>query len=150
MTLHERIAHDLKEAMKARNALTLNVLRALKSALKYGAIEKLGAVGELTETDAVAVVRKQLKQRRDSLESFTAAGRADLAEKEQAEIAVLENYLPAALTEAQIQALVEAAVTETGASGKADMGKVMKLVQERAAGQADGKALSSAVSKRLS
>lgn len=150
MNLHERIAHDLKEAMKAKNTAALTVLRALKSALKYAAIEKFGAEGELPEADALAVVRKQIKQRRDALESYTGAGREDLAEKERAEIVVLETYLPRPLTPEELQALVDAAIAETGATGKADMGKVMKLAQERADGRADGKALAAAVSARLS
>lgn len=149
MSLHTEIADQMKDAMRAKDSVTLNTLRALKSALKYAAIEKLGAEGELDGPDAIAVVRKQIKQRRDSLESFTANGRAELAEKEQAELTVLERFLPAALSEAEIDALVTAAIAETGAASKADMGKVMKVLQEKTAGRADGRALSIAVGKQL-
>ena len=95
--INEKIASDLKDAMKAKDTVAMTALRALKSALKYAAVEKLGAEGELGEADALAVVRKQLKQRRDSVEQFTAGSRPDLAEKEQAEIVILERYLPAAI-----------------------------------------------------
>lgn len=149
MSLHTDIADQMKDAMRAKDSVTLNTLRALKSALKYAAIEKLGAEGELEGPDAIAVVRKQIKQRRDSLESFQTNGRAELAEKEQAELTVLERFLPAALSEAEIDALVTAAIAETGAASKADMGKVMKILQEKTAGRADGRALSAAVGKQL-
>lgn len=149
MSLHTEIADQMKDAMRAKDSVSLNTLRALKSALKYAAIEKLGAEGELDGPDAIAVVRKQIKQRRDSLESFQANGRPELAEKEQAELTVLERFLPAALSEAEIDALVTAAIAETGAAGKADMGKVMKALQEKTAGRADGRALSQAVGKQL-
>lgn len=150
MSLHTEIADQLKDAMRAKDAVAMNTLRALKSALKYAAIEKLGAEGELEPTEAIAVVRKQIKQRRDSVESFSTNNRPELAEKELAEIAVLERFLPAALSAEEIEALTKAAIAETGATGKADMGKVMKLLQERTAGRADGKTLSQTVSRLLS
>jgi uncharacterized protein len=149
MTIHQQIAEHLKDAMRAKDSTALTVLRALKSAMKYAAIEKFGAEGELDALDAIAVVRKQIKQRVDSLEQFTTAGRADLAETEKSELVVLERYLPQALTEAEIEALIVAAIAETGATTKAQMGAVMKLVNERAAGRADGKTLSSAIMKKL-
>jgi uncharacterized protein YqeY len=149
-TIHDRITAGLKEAMKARDQAALNVLRSLKSALKYAAIEKLGADAELGEVDAVAVVRKEIKKRQDSFEQFEKAGRTDLSEKEKSEIAALGNFLPAALSEGELEALVTAAIAEVGATSKAQMGAVMKLVQERAAGRADGRALSQAVMKKLS
>ncbi len=149
-TIHEKIANDLKDAMRAKDQTAMTALRALKSALKYAAVEKLGADAELGEADALAVVRKQLKQRKDSVEQFTAGNRPDLAEKEQAEINLLERFLPAAMTEAEIQQLVETVIAELGATGKQQMGQVMKVLQERAAGRADGKLLSQAVSSRLS
>jgi uncharacterized protein YqeY len=148
-TIHERITERLKEAMKSKDQTALNVLRALKSGLKYAAIEKLGADSELGEADAVAVVRKEIKKRQDSFEQFEKAGRTDLSGKEKAEIAMLETFLPAALGEREIEALVAAAIAEVGATSKAQMGAVMKLVQERAAGRADGRALSQAVMKKL-
>ncbi len=149
MSLHTEITDQLKDAMRAKDAVAMNTLRALKSALKYAAIEKLGAEGELEPADAIAVVRKQIKQRRDSVDSFAANNRPELAEKELAEIAVLERFLPAALTAEEIEALTKAAIAETGATGKSDMGKVMKLLQERTAGRADGKTLSQTVARLL-
>jgi uncharacterized protein YqeY len=126
------------------------VIRALKAALTNAAIEKGGLGTELEDAEIVAVIRKQLKQRQDSAEQFTAAGRDELATKEKSEIEILETYLPAQLGAEEITAIVDAAVAETGASTKADMGKVMKLVQQRANGRADGKTLSQEVAKRLS
>ncbi len=148
-SLSERVMDDLKGAMKAKDATALTVLRALKSAVKYAAIEKHGADGELGESDALAVVRKQIKQRQDSIESYEKAGRDDLAATEKAEIEVLENYLPAAMSEEDVVALVEACIAEVGAESKKEMGQVMKLLQEKAAGRADNKVLSQEVMKRL-
>jgi len=148
-TFNEKLAEDLKDAMRAKDTVAMASLRALKSAIKYAAVEKLGADGELNDTDALAVVRKQLKQRRDSVEQFTAGNRADLADKELAEIAILERYLPAAMSEAEVQQLVDTVIAELGATGKQQMGQVMKVLQERSAGRADGKALSQAVAAKL-
>jgi len=144
-----RIPEDLKAAMKAKDTTALNALRALKTALTNAAIEKGGLGTALEENEVLAAVRKQLKQRQDSIEQFEKAGRTELAATEKAEIAVLERYLPAALSADEIAALIDAAIAETGATGKADMGKVMKIVQERAAGRADGKTLSQEILKRL-
>ena len=148
-TLNEQIMNDLKEAMKQKDQAAMTTLRALKSAIKYAAIEKVGADGELPEIDAIAVVRKQIKQRRDSVDQFTAGGRPDLAATESAEITVLERYLPAALSDAETEALVAAVIAELGASSKQDMGRVMKALQDRSAGRADGKILSQLVAKAL-
>jgi hypothetical protein len=149
-SLNDRIPQDLKEAMKARDALRLTVIRALKTAMTNAAIEK-GSVGtELDDAEVTAIVRKQLKQRQDSFTQFTDAGREELAEKEKAEMVILEGYLPAAMGAEEIVALVEAVIAETGASTKADMGKVMGLLQQRSEGRADGKTLSQEVAKRLS
>lgn len=149
-TLADRIPADLKEAMKARDTVRLNVIRALKTAMTNAAIEKGGLGTTLDDAEVTAVIRKQLKQRQDSYQQFKAAGRDELADKEQAEIAILEDYLPQALSQAEIEALVDSVIAETGATSKADMGKVMKLAQERSAGRADGKTLSQEVGKRLS
>ena len=144
------ISDDIKTAMRAKDATALNALRALKSALTNAAIEKGGLGTTLDEAEAMAVIRKQIKQRVDSLEQFEKAGRPELAATEKAEIEILSAYLPAAPTDAELAAFVEQAVAETGATGKADMGKVMKRAQELAGGRADGKTLSAAVMKRLS
>lgn len=150
MSTPNRIQEDIKTAMKAKDALALNALRALKSALTNAAIEKGGLGTELEESEVLAVVRKQIKQRNDSVDQFEKAGRAELAATEKAEIEVLSRYLPAPLGEAELADMVERAVQETGATGKADMGKVMKQVQALAEGRADGKLLSAMVMKRLS
>jgi uncharacterized protein YqeY len=145
-----RISDDIKTAMRAKDSTALNALRALKSAMTNAAIEKGGLGTVLDEPEILAVIRKQIKQRQDSIEQFEKAGRAELAESEKAEIAILSAYLPAALSEEQIAGIVEQAVAETGAASKADMGKAMKRAQELSEGRADGKLLSAAVMKRLS
>lgn len=149
MTLSQRISEDLKTAMKAKDTMALNVIRAVKSAIKYAAIEKFGADGELGEPDAIAVVRKEIKKRQDSVTSYEAAARGDLAATEKAEIAVLEKYLPTAMSESELVALVESVIAEQGATSKKDMGGVMKILQERSEGRADNRALSAEVAKRL-
>ena len=142
------LTDEIKNAMRAKDMVALTALRALKSA--FLVLETApGAAESLSEADAVAVVRKQIKQREDSIAQFKQAGRTELAEKEEAEIAVLEKFLPKALDEKEIEELVSAALAETGATTRAQMGAVMKLVSERAAGQADGKTLSQAVMRRL-
>ena len=149
MSLIAQISEDIKTAMKAKDTLALNVVRGLKSALKYAAIEKLGAEGELEDPDALLVVRKEIKKRQDSVASYEAASRADLAATEKAEIAVLEKYLPAAMSQDDLVKLVDSVLAETGATSKKEMGAVMKVLQERAAGRVDNRALSTEVSKRL-
>lgn len=149
MSFTTQLTEDIKNAMKAKDTVALNVVRGLKSAVKYVAIEKLGAEGDLPDADALAVVRKEIKKRQDSVASYESAGRQDLADTEKAEIAVLEKYLPAAMSTEELIKLVEAVISEVGATSKKEMGAVMKLLQERAAGRADGKTLSSEVSKRL-
>lgn len=144
-----RIPEDIKNAMRAKDTTALNALRALKSALTNAAIEKGGLGTTLEEPEVLAAIRKQIKQRVDSIEQFEKAGRPELAIVEKAEIEILSRYLPAALTDEQLLAIIQQAVAETGATGKADMGKVMKRSQELADGRADGKLLSAAVMKRL-
>ena len=150
MTISQTLLEDMKNAMRAKDAVTLNVVRNLKSSIKYAAIEKLGAEGELEDPDVIAVIRKEIKKRQDSITSYEAAKRPDLADTEKAELAVLEKYLPTALSSEEVIKLVEDAIAETGATSKKEMGAVMKLVQERAAGRTDGKTISTEVSKRLS
>ena len=150
MDFQARIDHDLKEAMKARETDRLNVIRMLKSALKMASIEQGGADARLDDTAALAVVRKELKKRQDSIEQFTKGGRPELAEKEKLEATVLEAYLPRPLTEAELRELVRESVADVGATSKAQMGAVMKVAVAKSAGRADGKALSAAVSAALS
>ena len=150
MTIQEKIDAGIKEAMRAKEADRLSALRMVKSALMNMAIEKHGAGGKLADLDALNVIRKQIKQRQDSIQGFERGGRPDLAEKEKREIEYLSEYLPAALTESEIQELVKEAIVQVGATSKAQMGAVMKLATERAAGRADGKALSQMVQRILS
>jgi uncharacterized protein YqeY len=147
MTLQDRIDGDLKDAMRAREAGKLSVLRGLKSALKYAAIEKADAA--LDDSAAVQVIRKQVKQRQDSIESFEKGGRPELAAKEKDELEILNGYLPKGLSPEELQALVRETVVEVGATSKAQMGAVMKALQAKVAGRADGKTLSAEVQKQL-
>jgi uncharacterized protein YqeY len=150
MTISERLEQDLKAAMRARQPDRLSVLRMLKSALMNAAIEAGGGPqGKLSDADASVVIRKQVKQRQDSVESFRKGGREDQAAKEQSEIELLTAYLPQSLDAAALSALIEDAIRETGATGKAQMGAVMKALQPKVAGRADGKTLSQEVQKRL-
>jgi uncharacterized protein YqeY len=148
MTLQERIDSDLKDAMRAKDAGKLAVLRMLKSAVKYAAIEKPDGV--LDDAAATQVIRKQVKQRQDSIESFDKGGRPELAAKEKEEMEILNGYLPKGLSAEELSALVREAIAEAGATSKAQMGAVMKAVQAKAAGRADGKTLSAEVQRQLS
>src|SRR6266508_2964377 len=116
MTLQQRVDTDLKEAMRAKDATKLGVLRMLKSALKYATIEKSGAAGELDDAEATQVIRKQVKQRQDSIESFEKGGRAELAEKEKNELAILSAYLPAAMDAEDLSRIVRETIAEVGAT----------------------------------
>lgn len=145
-----RIPEDIKTAMRAKDTVALNALRALKSALMNAAIEKGNLSIVLDEAEVLAVIRKQIKQRVDSCEQFEKAGRPELAATEKTEIEILSRYLPAALTEENLMAIIGQAMADTGATSKAEMGKVMKRAQELAEGRADGKLLSAAVMKQLS
>jgi len=147
MTLPERIDADLKDAMRAKEAGKLSVLRGLKSALKYAAIEKANAA--LDDAAAVQVIRKQVKQRQDSIESFEKGGRPELAAKEKEELEILNAYLPKGLSAEELSALVRETIAEVGATSKAQMGAVMKALQAKVAGRADGKTLSSEVQRQL-
>jgi uncharacterized protein YqeY len=149
MTIQEEIDADLKDAMRSRDAERLSVLRMVKSALTNAAIEKRGVAGGLEDSEAVGVIRRQVKQRRDSIESFEKGGRPELAAKERKEIEFLAEYLPQPLEEDEINQLVKDAIAEAGATSKAQMGAVMKIVTEKAEGRVEGKKLSQAVQKAL-
>src|SRR5712692_5867019 len=149
MALAERVDTDLKDAMRAKDATKLGVLRMLKSALKYTAIEKSGAEAELNDAEAAQVVRKQVKQRQDSIESFQKGGRAELAAKEKEELSILNAYLPQAMSADDLTKVVRETIAEVGATSKAQMGAVMKALQAKVAGRADGKTLSQEVQKQL-
>lgn len=147
MSLINQVNDELKKAMLAKDAVRLGALRMLKSAFGYVAIEK--KVDTLADADAAAVIQKEVKKRRDSIEQFEKGGRADLAATEKAELAVLEGFLPKQLTPEELETLVRAAISEAGATSKKDMGAVMKLATVKAAGRADGKAISGVVGRLL-
>jgi len=136
--------------MREKNAVTLGVLRMLKAALTNATIEKGGADSKLTDVEAAQVIRKQVKQRQDSIESFEKGGRAELAAKEKEELSILQSYLPQGMSADEISKVVRETIAEVGASSKAQMGAVMKAVQAKVAGRADGKTLSAEVQKQLS
>jgi len=147
MSLQDRISQEIKAAMLARDADRLSALRMLKSALGYAQIEKKS--DQLPDADVMAIVQKEVKKRRDSVEQFEKGGRPELAEIEKKEITVLETFLPKAMSPEELEQLVKAAIQELGATSKKDMGPVIKAVQARAAGRADGKSISGLVSKLL-
>ena len=145
--LHEKIGSEIAAAMKSRNAARLSALRMLKAAVMNKGVEK---GRDLEDAEILQVVSSLVKQRRDSIEQFSKAGRTDLVEKETGEIAVLEAYLPPAASAAEIDEAVAAAIAETGASSPKDMGKVMKAVMPKLAGKnADGKVVNEAVRRKL-
>lgn len=147
MRLSEHLQKELTGALKAKDALRLSVLRMVKSALKLKEVEKMRP---LEDAEALQVLQTLVKQRRESVEQFTAGGRMDLADKEAKEIAIIESYLPAAPTETELRDAIEAAIAETGASSPKQMGEVIKAARARLAGKTvDGKALSDRVRDRL-
>jgi uncharacterized protein YqeY len=146
-TLLDQVTHDIADAMRRKDQSSLAPLRMLKAALMNREVEK-GRT--LQDAESLQVVNSLVKQRRDSVEQFRAGGRTDLADREQAELEFLQRYLPPAADEAAIARAIEAAIAETGAASPKDMGKVMKAVTAKLAGQTvDGRALSEAVKKRL-
>ena len=136
MSLQARLQDDMKAAMRSGDVVTRDTLRMLVAALKN---KRIDAGEDLSDADELAVLQKQKKSREDSVAQYDAAGRADLADKERAEIAVLERYLPKGLSDGEVRALVQAAIAETGASSRADLGKVMKTVMAANQGRVDGK-----------
>lgn len=142
----DKIQSDIKEAMRARDSLRLGCLRFLHSEMKNIAIDEKV---EITDAVALKVISRLAKQRREGIEAFKDAGRADLLQKEEAELAILESYLPRALTDEEVRAEVQAVIQEVGATSKRDMGKVMKAAMARLAGRADGKAIQNAASNLL-
>ncbi|MCA1617955.1 MAG: GatB/YqeY domain-containing protein [Acidobacteria bacterium] len=147
MSLKERITGDMTAAMKARDAARLSTLRMVKASVQNREIEK---GGELSDEEMTRALQSLVKQRRDSVEQYEKAGRAELAEKERAEIVVIEGYLPRAASAEEIERAVAEAFAETGASSMKEMGAVMKAAQARLAGRnADGRAVSEAVKRKL-
>jgi len=148
MTLQDKIQNDITAAMRAKDVLRLNVLRMMKTAVKNKEIEKMKA---LEEGEVLAVFNTQVKQRKDSIEQFRKGGREELAQKEESEITIIEEYLPAAASDDDIRKAIEEAVVETGATAVKDMGKVMAAARNRLAGKTiDGGKVSQLVKERLS
>jgi uncharacterized protein YqeY len=146
MSLLERLTDDMKTAMKAGDKDTLGVVRRAIAAMQNARIEKRE---DLDEQEEIKVIRSIAKQHKESIEQFRAAGREDLATKEEAELEILSTYLPAEMDQAQLEALVDAAIAETGASSMKDMGSVIKIVMAKAQGQAEGGAVSALVKGKL-
>lgn len=147
MTTDEKLSAEIKAAMIAKDTVRLGTLRLLKSAIGYLQIEK--KVETLSDAEFLAVVQREAKRRKDSIAQYEQGGRPDLAAGEKAELAVLETFLPKSLSAAELEDLVRSAITETGATSKAQMGLVMKAAQAKAAGRADGKAISTLVNSLL-
>ncbi len=148
MSLEVKIMDHMKEAMKAKNTVALEALRAIKSAIILAKTET-GAADGLSEADEIKMLQRLVKMRKDSAEIFTTQNRPDLAEPELAQIAVIEKFLPAQLSEAEVETIVAKIIAETGASGIASMGKVMGLASAQIGGQAEGKVISGIVKKLL-
>ncbi len=146
MGLKEQITEDMKAAMRAKDTGRLGTIRLLTAAMKQKEVDERI---ELTDTHVLAIIEKMIKQRKDSISQFEAGGRQDLADAEKSELAVLSAYMPAALSEAEVQSEVAAAVASTGAAGPQDMGKVMAVLKPKLAGRADMTAVSALVKSAL-
>lgn len=149
MGLEQRIMEDMKAAMKAKDTVALESLRAIKSALLLARTET-GPSAELSGEEEIKLVQRLVKQRKDSAAIYTEQGREDLAGPELAQVAVIEKFLPEQLSEEEIEKVVSQIITSEGASGMKDMGKIMGLASKQLAGKADGKAISNIVKKKLS
>ncbi|MEM6501020.1 MAG: GatB/YqeY domain-containing protein [Cyanobacteria bacterium P01_C01_bin.89] len=150
MSLKDRIGDEIKAAMKAKDKVRLNTVRSVKKVILEKESElRAKGIEELTEEQEMEILTKLAKQRRDSVEQFSKAGRDDLAEKEAQELTILEEFLPAQMTEEEIAAAVEEAIAKTGASSPKDMGKVMGLLMKDLKGKADGKVIQTLVKEKL-
>jgi len=148
MNLEEKVMAEMKDAMKSKNEAALRGLRAIKAEIIKAKTEP-GAGGQVTEDAETRLLQKMVKQRRDSLEIYQQQSRTDLAQKEEEELAVIEKFLPAQMTEAELRQALQEIIAETGAQSPADMGKVMGVATKKLAGRADGKAISAAVKALL-
>ncbi|NNJ87768.1 MAG: GatB/YqeY domain-containing protein [Eudoraea sp.] len=149
MSLQEKVMQEMKSAMKAKDAVALESLRAIKSALLLAQTDK-GGGGSLSEADEIKMVQKLVKQRKDSAAIYIDQGREDLAATELSQIAIIEKFLPEQLSEEAVEKVVQSTINKVGADGMKDMGKVMGLVTKELAGKADGKTISNIVRKHLS
>ena len=146
MSLKERITQEMKDAMRSGEKERLGYIRMLQAAIKQREVDERIT---LDDTQVLSVIEKMIKQRREAIAQFEAGGRADLAAKELAEVALLQTYMPEPLSQAEVEALVAEAITVTGAASVKDMGKVMALVKTRAAGRADMSAVSAIIKSKL-
>lgn len=146
MSVQQEVMNKLKEAMKAKDTVALTALRALKSAFMLANTE---STGDITEEEEIKIIQKQVKQRKDSAAVFMKQNREDLAAPEVAEAKILEQFLPEALSEEEIEKVVLEVIKDTNAEGMKDMGKVMGVVSKKIGGQADGKTISTIVKKNL-
>jgi len=146
MTMQEKLSADLKQAMLAKDETRMLTLRGMMTELKNERVKKMK---DLVESDELVVLQRCAKMRKDSIEQFTSASRADLVEKETAELKIIESYLPAQMSDADIEAAARKAIKDTGAVGKRDMGKVMKAVMEQCKGRADGNKVKEIVNRLL-
>lgn len=147
MKIEERINEDFKKAMKEKDNVALSALRMVKAALKNEAISK--KKDKLSDDETIAVLSKQAKQRKDSIESFRKGGREELAAKEEKELSIINSYLPEKMSEDDLKKLIDEIIKETGANSKKDMGKVMKALMDKAKGRIDGKPASRLVNEAL-
>ncbi len=145
--LEKKINDDLKGAMKEKKTIKIETLRMLKAEIKNVTISKKGT--SLEDKDVFQIISKQIKQHRDSIETFSKGGREDLAEKEKQELEILQSYLPKQLSKEEIVSIVKQAIVETSAASRSDMGKVMKVVMEKVKGAAEGKLVSQIVAEQL-
>ena len=148
MSVEEKIMQDYKQAMKEKNPLKVSVLSFLRSQLKYAMIDK--KLDKLPDSEVIAVIKKQVKQRLDSMEQFEKGGRQDLVKKENSELEILKGYLPEGMPLEALKAAIEAVIQESGAKTIKDMGTVMKLLLPKIAGRADSKVVSDMVKEKLS
>lgn len=146
MSLTERLNNDMKQAMKDKDKVRLSVIRMVRTAIKNAEIDQQRT---LSDDEVIAVLNREMKQRRDSLQAFESAGRQDLIEEVKQEIQVLIDYLPAQMTEDEVRAVVREVIAEVGAAGKSDMGKVMSALMPKVKGRADGKLVNQIVGQEL-
>ncbi|MYD73975.1 MAG: GatB/YqeY domain-containing protein [Chloroflexi bacterium] len=145
--VREQLRSDLRDAMRAKDAPRRNTIRMVEAAIKNAEIEKRGT--ELAESDILAILQRQVKQRRESIEQFERGGREDLADNERVEIAIIEQYLPRQLTRSEVEVRARAVIEQVGASGPGDRGKVMGLLMRELRGEADGSLLNAVVGALL-
>lgn len=149
MSLEKKITESMKEAMRAKDSVALEALRAIKSAILLAKTET-GSKTEISEADEIKLLQRLVKQRKESATIYSEQGRSDLAEPELAQVAIIEKFLPEQMDDTEVEKIIEDIISETGASSMADMGKVMGLANQKIAGRADGRTISNFVKQKLS